>query len=196
MKPMTDLRLETERLVLRPVVMEDADDMYLYARTYQVTRMTRFKPHQSVEDTKQVIENVFLSRPSKGWPEAFAITLKNNGRMIGTCDFWPISASEGVYEMGYALNPRFWGLGLVTEAASAVLDFAFENYDVRRMELKHLKCNPASGAVARKLGFIEEGIKRQSAKFDDGYDDVVCYGLLKEEYYDREIGEEVCSQRN
>ncbi|MDE8070940.1 hypothetical protein PT100_08825, partial [Erysipelothrix rhusiopathiae] len=42
-----------------------------------------------------------------------------------------------------------------------------------RMELKHLKCNPASGAVARKLGFIEEGIKRQSAKFDDGYDDVV-----------------------
>ncbi|MDE8070939.1 GNAT family protein, partial [Erysipelothrix rhusiopathiae] len=65
-----------------------------------------------------------------------------------------------------------------------------------RMELKHLKCNPASGAVARKLGFIEEGIKRQSAKFDDGYDDVVSYGLLKEEYYDREISEEVCSQRN
>ncbi|MBK2404711.1 GNAT family N-acetyltransferase [Erysipelothrix rhusiopathiae] len=196
MKAKTDLVLETERLILRPVVLEDADDMYLYARTYQVTRMTRFKPHQNVEDTKQVIKNVFLSRPQKGWPEAFAITLKNNGRMIGTCDFWPISESEGVYEMGYALNPRFWGLGLMTEAATAVLDFAFNTYDVRRMELKHLKCNPASGAVARKIGFIEEGIKRQAAKFEDGYDDIVCYGLLKEEYDDRETGKEVCSQRS
>lgn len=183
--------LETERLILRPVVIDDADDMFLYAKTYQVTRMTRFKPHQSVEDSKKVIEHVFLSRPKKGWPEAFAITLKNNGRMIGTCDFWPISASEGVYEMGYALNPRFWGLGLMTEAASAVLQFAFESYKVRRMELKHLQSNPASGAVAKKLGFEQEGIKRQAARFEDGYDDLVCYGLLQEEYYDRKTIEKI-----
>lgn len=183
--------LETERLILRPVVIDDADDMFLYAKTYQVTRMTRFKPHQSVEDSKKVIEHVFLSRPEKGWPEAFAITLKNNGRMIGTCDFWPISASEGVYEMGYALNPRFWGLGLMTEAASAVLQFAFESYKVRRMELKHLQSNPASGAVAKKLGFEQEGIKRQAARFEDGYDDLVCYGLLQEEYYDRKTIEKI-----
>ncbi|CAM2878877.1 GNAT family N-acetyltransferase [Erysipelothrix tonsillarum] len=183
--------LETERLILRPVVIDDADDMFLYAKTYQVTRMTRFKPHQSVEDSKKVIEHVFLSRPEKGWPEAFAITLKNNGRMIGTCDFWPISASEGVYEMGYALNPRFWGLGLMTEAASAVLQFAFESYKVRRMELKHLQSNPASGAVAKKLGFEQEGIKRQAARLEDGYDDLVCYGLLQEEYYDRKTIEKI-----
>lgn len=183
--------LETERLILRPVVIDDADDMFLYAKTYQVTRMTRFKPHQSVEDSQKVIEHVFLSRPEKGWPEAFAITLKNNGRMIGTCDFWPISASEGVYEMGYALNPRFWGLGLMTEAASAVLQFAFESYKVRRMELKHLQSNPASGAVAKKLGFEQEGIKRQAARFEDGYDDLVCYGLLQEEYYDRKTIEKI-----
>lgn len=191
MEQKTIATLETERLILRPVVLDDADDMFLYAKTYQVTRMTRFKPHQSVEDSKKVIEHVFLSRPEKGWPEAFAITLKNNGRMIGTCDFWPVSASEGVYEMGYALNPRFWGLGLMTEAASAVLQFAFEGYKVRRMELKHLQSNPASGAVAKKLGFEQEGIKRQAARFEDGYDDLVCYGLLQEEYYDRKTIEKI-----
>lgn len=176
--------LETQRLILRPVTREDAEDMFEYASDVRVTSMTRFEPHRTLEDSRQAIETVFLTRVERGWPAAFALVDKKTNKMIGTCDFWPVSNVEKTFEMGYALNPEYWGQGLMTEAGRAVIHYAFRSYGVDRLELKHVKENKLSQSVALKLGFTQEGIKRQAAKTVYGMDDLVIYGFLKEEYHD------------
>lgn len=174
-------QLETERLILRPVNIEDADDMYEYSSKEEVVDFVTFPKHESVEDSKEAIKTFFLSRPSKAWPEAFAIVLKENNKMIGTCDFWPLS-DEGCFEMGYVLNPKYWNLGIMSEAGERILDFAFNDYGVRRMELNHIENNYSSQKVALKLGFVYEGTKRKAVNFKNNYKDLLFYGLLEEEF--------------
>lgn len=176
--------LETERLILRAVSVGDVDDMFEYASTEEVTQYTTFKRHRTKEDTCLAIQEVFLKRPVKGWPEAFAIVLKESNKMIGTCDFWPIAKND-VFEMGYALNPKHWNQGIVTEAGERVLKYAFEEYGVRRMELRHIDQNIGSKKVGQKLGFIHEGTKRKFIKVKSEYRDLEYYGMLKEEYNER-----------
>ena len=173
-------RLETSRLILRAVSLDDAADMHEYASDPRVTDFTAFPKHESLEETRNIIKNHFLSKPSQSKPESFAIVFKENNKMIGTCDFWPVQG-EGCFEMGYALNSNYWNQGIMSEAGQAVLDFAFENYGVRRMELCHLENNLASQKVALKLGFVYEGKKRKALKFRRTFKDLLIYGLLKEE---------------
>ena len=173
--------LNTERLILRAVTLDDAQDMFEYASQDQVVRFTTFPAHKDVEGSKEAIKEFFLKRPSRSWPEAYAIVLKENNKMIGTCDFWP-TGKEGTFEMGYVLNPAFWNQGIMTEAGKEVLRFAFQDYGVHRMELEHLENNLASKKVALKLGFVYEGTKRKAYKFEGDYKDLICYGLLEEEF--------------
>ena len=174
-------RLETERLILRAVQIEDAQDMFEYASQDNVVDFVTFPKHESIHDSTEAIKNFFLNRPSKKWPEAFAIVLKENNKMIGTCDFWPVSGSK-CFEMGYVLNPEYWNQGIMSEAAQCVLNFAFHDYGVRRMELNHIDGNIGSKKVALRLGFVFEGTKRKAVEFKSEYQDLLFYGLLEEEF--------------
>ena len=173
-------RLETNRLILRAVSLADAADMHEYASDQKVTDFTAFPKHESLAETQSIIRTLFLSKPSQSKPESFAIVLKENNKMIGTCDFWPVQG-DACFEMGYVLNASYWNQGIMSEASQAVLDFAFGDYGVRRMELCHLEHNLASQKVALKLGFVYEGRKRKALKFKNDYKDLLIYGLLKEE---------------
>ena len=173
--------LETQRLILRAVSLSDVEDMYDYASKDEVVDFLRFPKHKTLTDTENAIKTFFLNRPNKGWPQAFAIVLKDNNKMIGTCDFWPIS-DQGCYEMGFVLNPEYWNKGIMSEASLCILDFAFREYGVRRMELNHIEGNHSSKKVALKLGFVHEGTKRKAVKFKNEYRDLLFYGLLEEEF--------------
>lgn len=173
--------LETDRLILRAVSLKDAKDMFEYASQDKVVKYTLFPKHETEYQSFDTIQSIFINRPSKAWPESFAIVLKENNKMIGTCDFWPVTG-EGIYEMGYVLNPKYWNQGIMSEAGSKILDFAFNKYGVRRMELNHIEGNLSSQKVALKLGFIYEGRKRQAQKFEGVYKDLLYYGLLKEDF--------------
>lgn len=176
--------IETERLILRAVQMEDAEAMFAYASDPLVAKYTLFGAHTSLDNTKEVIENVFLSRPSRGIPESFAIVDKALNRMIGTCDFWPLDES-GLFEMGYALSQDYWRQGIMSEAGAAVLEFAFNTYGVERMSLKHHVDNPGSGAVARKLGFEHRGTIELGTFTAEGKADAETYILTKEQYNEK-----------
>lgn len=173
--------IETERLMLRPVTMDDAEDMFAYAGNVENVRWVTFPAHPDLESTKKAIEEVFLSRPQRQMPEAFAVVLKSNQKMIGTCDFVPRGHEN--YELGYILNQSYWRQGYMSEAVMAVLQFAFSQFGVRRMEVRHFKENIASQKVIEKVGFIYEGTKRQELADTLGYYHDVCYySILKEEF--------------
>ena len=182
--------IKTERLILRAVTLLDAEDMYAYASDPLVAKYTLFGAHTSLENTKETIENVFLSRPSRGIPEGFAIVDKTNGKMIGTCDFWPLE-KEGVFEMGYALHHDYWAKGIMSEAGEAVLKYAFDDYGVEIMTLKHHVDNPGSGKVALKLGFEEVGIIKKGTFTALGDADAMTYSLTKERYNEKRISTKI-----
>ena len=176
--------LETDRLILRAVQREDALDMFEYASDLQTTQYVLFDRHLDLAMTKEIIEEVFLKRPEKNMPTSYALVLKNSNKMIGTCDFFPSHYDN--YEMGFILNKAYWRQNYMYEAAEKILEYAFNEYGVRRMEIRHVASNVASAALIKKLGFILEGVKKSQVILEDGsISDIYEYRLLKEEFDER-----------
>ncbi len=95
--------LETEHLILRPVTLEDAEDMYAYASDETTTTFV-FERHLSVADTRENLAKYFLSQPLG----KFGMVLKANQKLIGTIDL-RVDSDNRKAEMGYTLNKAYGG---------------------------------------------------------------------------------------
>ena len=173
--------LETERLILRPMLVSDADDMYDYASREEVTRYLLWSPHTSKKNTQDFLRYI---RTSYGLGDFYdwAVVEKESGRMIGTCGFTRFDFPHNVCEIGYVLNPDFHGKGYATEAARRVIDFAFSRLEVHRVEAKFMKGNNASLRVMEKLGMTFEGYRRDSMLVKGKYRTIGVSSLLYEEW--------------
>ena len=165
--------LETDRLMLRPITLDDAEDLFEYASDPENTRHT-FPTHQSIEETEWVISNLFMSSPLGN----FAIELKENGKMIGTCDL-RVTESEKSAELAYAINKKYWGNGYAPEAAKKLLELAFQDLKIERLWAKFSSENPASGRVMEKIGMEKEGILRHTKNLCGDFVDQVIYSRIE-----------------
>ncbi|MDS9311530.1 GNAT family N-acetyltransferase [Streptococcus pseudopneumoniae] len=139
--------VETERLLLRPVTLNDAEAMFDYASDKDNTRYT-FSTNQNVEETKNNIAQFYLANPLGRW----GIELKDNGKFIGTIDLHKIDPVLKKAAIGYIINKKYWNQGLTTEANRAVIELAFEKIGMNKLVALHDKANPASGKVMEKSG--------------------------------------------
>lgn len=139
--------VETERLLLRPVTLDDAEEMFDYASDKDNTRYT-FPTNQSLEETKNNIAQFYLANPLGRW----GIELKSNSQFIGTIDLHKIDPILKKAAIGYIINKKYWNQGLTTEANRAVIKLAFENIGMNKLIALHDKDNPASGKVMEKSG--------------------------------------------
>ena len=139
--------VETERLVLRHVTLDDAEAMFEYASDRENTRYT-FPTNQSLEETKNIIAQFYLANPLGRW----GIELKSNGQFIGTIDLHKIDTVLKKAAIGYIINKKYWKQGLTTEATRAVIELAFEKIGMNKLIAVHDKANPASGRVMEKSG--------------------------------------------
>lgn len=165
--------LETDRLMLRPITLDDAEDLFEYASDPENTRHT-FPTHKSIEETEWVISNLFMSSPLGN----FAIELKENGKMIGTCDL-RVNESEKSAELAYAINKKYWGNGYAPEAAKRLLELAFQDLKIERLWAKFSSKNPASGRVMEKIGMEKEGILRHTKNLCGDFVDQVIYSRIE-----------------
>ncbi|MEI7668156.1 MAG: GNAT family N-acetyltransferase [Erysipelotrichaceae bacterium] len=173
--------IETERLIIRPIRIEDAVDMYAYASDAENTRFVWFDLHKSLEDSQKVIQELFLSRVSRGIPEAYVLELKSNHQMIGTCDVHTVRFND-VGELGYIINKQYWNQGYTTEAILAIIPVLFHHCGFRRLEIQHDILNIASQRIVEKAGFIYEGTYRQRKIEKDGsIASFHFYGLLNDD---------------
>lgn len=169
--------LKTERLVLRPVTLLDAQDMFDYACNEETTYYV-FDRHITIEETKENIVAYFMTEPFG----KFGIELKDTGKMIGTIDL-RVKDEKHRAIMGYVLNKAFQGKGYMTEAAEAVLHYAFVVLGLDCVAALHDERNVASGKVMERLGMQKEGTMRHVGKWKKGeYFNDVYYSILKEEY--------------
>ena len=102
--------------------------------------------------------------------------------MIGTCGFTRFDFRHDSAEIGYVLNPDFWGRGLMPEAAAAVMNFGFEKLLLNRIEAKHLTGNEASRRVMEKAGMRFEGVLREGMLVKGKYVDVGICSILCHEW--------------
>lgn len=174
--------LESERVRLRPVKLEDAEDMYEYASDGETVRYV-FEKHESLEETRDNIARYFLKSPAG----KYAIELKREGKMIGTIDIRPMEEHK-IAELGYTLNRKYWGSGYMTEAASLLLAFAFEKLGMEKVFAIHDVRNTASGKVMLRLGMQKEGVLRRHRVHKGEHLDMAYYGILREEYFRNKLG--------
>ena len=173
--------LETERLILRPMKMSDAEDIFAYSKDPEVARHVLWDAHRSISDSRFYLK--YMKRQYKtGQPSSYGIVLKETGRLVGTIGFMWYNADNRATEVGYSLARWLWNQGLMTEALHAVLDMAFEHLHVHRIEAMHDAANPASGRVMIKCGMHHEGTLRHRVFNKGRFVDVELYAILEEDH--------------
>ncbi len=170
--------LETDRLILRGMRVSDTDDMYEYAHLADVTRYLLWKPHPDRDYTRQYLEYIG-TRYAAGDFYDWAVTLRDTGKMIGTCGFTRIDLANNCGEIGYVINPGFRGRGIAAEAARTVCDFGFHSLGLHRIEARYMVGNRASRRVMDKLGMREEGTFVDAYRVNGKYRTVTVCAMLE-----------------
>ena len=135
----------------------------------------------------------FLEASGRNWldgselPVAIAVNRGGQWHLAGALSL-TISGYTRSAEIGYWIGADYEGQGLVTRAAAALLDQAFGPLGLERVSLHTDPSNERSRAVARRLGFVEDGLLRQGTAFPDDRRDELVYGLLAEEWHKRSAG--------
>lgn len=176
--------LKTERLILRPMRIADAGDMFRYAKRLDVTEYLLWAPHPSERYTEQYLQYI-EKRYRLGDFYDWAVVDKQSGRMVGTCGFTRLDCPNNVGEIGYVLSPEVHGRGFGTEAASRVLSFGFEEIGLHRIEVKFMEGNAASLRVAEKLGMKFEGYRRDGMLVKGKYRTIGMCAILSEEFFEK-----------
>jgi ribosomal-protein-alanine N-acetyltransferase len=182
------MELETDRLILRDFTLEDVEAL---ARCREDERYWRY--YEPVEDVaahaRQHVE-WFV-----GWQKAeprthfqLAITLRDTGALIGDCGLRGRPQVNVGYDadleadIGYELNPAFWGQGLATEAVRRIVDFGFRELELHRVWAFCLGDNEPSWRLMERLGMQREGVLRQNLRVRERWRDTYQYGILREEW--------------
>lgn len=175
-------RIETDRLILRRYVIEDADAMYKnWASDSEVTKFLTWQPHSSVEVSRGIIENWLKEYSDKKYYQ-WAIVLKANGNEpIGDISVVHMNEDISMVHIGYCLGRAWWRRGIMSEALKAVMDFMFDTVEVNRVESRHDPMNPNSGKVMQKCGMKYEGTLRSADRNNQGICDACYYALLRSE---------------
>jgi len=176
-------RLETERLILRPLEETDAHAVFAYASNPYMTRFTLWEAHRDLNDTLEFLNGYVKGRYLEGVPDGMGICLKvESTRVIGSLGCYWNSQKNRTMELGYALGEPHWGQGIISEAARALLAHVFATYDVQRVQAHCLAPNAASVRVMEKLGMTFEG-RLRSALFHRGqFWDLLMYSILRDEF--------------
>lgn len=173
--------LETERLVLRALRVSDCFDMYEYSKRREMTKYLTWSPHPDVEYTKEYLQSV-KEHYKTGLFYDWALVLKENDKMIGTCGFTRFNLPNNYAEIGYVVNSDFRGHGIAAEAARRVLEFGFDMLALNRIEARYMIGNNASRRVMEKIGMTFEGVARAAVCKNGVYHDVGTCSVLESEF--------------
>ena len=166
--------LETERLILRNVVIDDAADIFDYAKNKNVSEMAGFKAHESVEETKSIIDTI-LKRDS------LSIVLKEINKVIGVITLQ--KKLDKIYELGYSLEEKYWHKGIMSEAVKALLDYAFNKLDAYEVDAGCFIENYRSERLLLNAKFKYVGIHENDyLNYDNKYLNCKRFRLLKSDY--------------
>jgi len=182
--------LNTERLLLREFREADAQAVFdIYSQERAVRYLNSDIMH-SLEEAAEKVDiriDMFKNRRGIRW----AITLADQQHaVIGSCGFYDLNRHWSSCEVGFEIHPRYWRRGLMTEALRATIDFAYSDrfyFQLNRIQALTYLNNQASIGLLRKLGFQEEGVRREYGYWKDRFHDLRCFSLLRREWAARQV---------
>jgi ribosomal-protein-alanine N-acetyltransferase len=178
--------LNTPRLNITMLVESDVDSIFKLYSEYAVVAYYDLEAFTNMSQAINII-HFFQSRFDEKLGVRWAIRLKETNQLIGTCGFntWSLAMKNAV--IGYDLLPAFWGKGYTAEAVRRIIEAAFSGDLVcgklNRIQGDTVPGNSASESVLRKVGFKEEGLRRQSGYWKNEFHDLKCFGLIKSDFY-------------
>ena len=176
----TNIRIETERLILRPWEESDLADFYEYASVDGVGQMAGWLPHESKEVTQTILDSFITHK------KTFALEM--DGKVIGSlgienykADAFPELDALCGRSIGYVLSKDYWGQGLMPEAVKAVQQYLFEKENFDFLIVSHYAFNNQSRRVIEKCGFHYLKTIQLNTRYDT-VEDTLVYLLKKEEW--------------
>lgn len=177
--------LKTNRLKLDQLSKEDSDSLFELFSNNSVVEYYDLEAFTEPSQATELIE-LFNIRFKGNLGIRWAIRLKETNQLIGTCGFNTWSPKMKSAVIGYDLLPKFWGKGYTTEAVHRIITSAFLGElpcgELNRIQGDTVAGNSASEYLLFKIGFKEEGIRRQSGYWKNQFHDLKCFGLIKSEY--------------
>jgi ribosomal-protein-alanine N-acetyltransferase len=172
------MRLETPRLFLRRFEDADFDEVHAYAQDPEVTRYQSWGPNDEAATRAFLERSQDLFQPPDADDLEFAIVERKSGSVIGGCGIHSRRRPYREYEMGWTLARSCWRQGFGSEAATAVIDYAFDAINAHRVFAQIDTENDASIALAEKLGFVREGHQRLDTLIRGEWRDTLIYARL------------------
>lgn len=144
--------LETERLILRPLKIADAEEVFQnWASDGEVARFMSWSTHRDVEVTREWLIETEKNIEEEGFYD-WGFERKSDHKLIGSGGIY-FSEAKGMFTLGYNLMKDCWHQGYTTEAAARILEFAVKELGQEKLFANHAKGNPYSGKVMEKVGF-------------------------------------------
>ena len=172
--------LETERLILRKITLDDAVAMYQWMSDPEVCKYERWNSHPSVEYTQGSIREYYGAYDSDS---KYHWGIQLSDELIGSVSIVGMNNADKKATLGYCLAQKHWSKGYVTEAVSKVVEFMFKEVELNRIEASCSVNNPASGKVLQKVGFVLEGHSKDYYYCNSGLQDSDLYAVTAYRYF-------------
>jgi len=169
--------LSTERLMLREVSKDDAEEIFFLRSDKEVLTYLDRDPANSIDEAIEWIEMI-NEATKKNEVVAWAMNLKGQPKLIGTITFWNIRKEHYRAEIGYALHPAHQGKGLMQEAMATALDYGFKTIKFHSVDANVNPENMASIKLLERNNFIREAYLKESWYYDGKFLDAVIYSRV------------------
>ena len=146
-RSMHDIKIKTERLLLRPLTVADAEEVFEWVSDDRVSKYMVYNTYTDIEQVRGWLSYVEKSTETYN----FGFQRLSDGKLIGSGDIG-LDKAKGSWGFGYNFRYDCWGMGYATEAAKAMMQYAYEHFGARKFAASHCEPNIASGNVMKKCG--------------------------------------------
>jgi ribosomal-protein-alanine N-acetyltransferase len=171
------LVLNTERLILRAVTLNDAEDIYKMRTDKEVMKYVDRPLPKAISETEQWIQMI-----NDEWIKnnliLWVINLKGSEHLIGTIGYWEMDKEHHRSEIGYTLTTAYQGKGIMNEALQVVINYGFKSIKLHSIEANVNPDNQPSIKLLEKNGFVREGYYKENYYYNGKFLDSAIYSLL------------------
>lgn len=171
--------LKTKRLIIRQFSFKDLNDIFEYLSDPDVQIPAGGSAIQTIAEAQTTLDR-YMTRN-----DIFAIELRSESKVIGAIGAYNLTYND-IQErhLGFEITKKYWNQGYLTEAATEMIRYLFEEMEMDRVAISNYPFNEASKRIADKLGFVREGVLRKEDRLSTGeLVDRIVYSIIREEYF-------------
>lgn len=170
--------LKSKRLTMRPILMEDAPEIFDMQTDDLVLRYINKRKPETLEEVEALIQQI-SDAYDKQEMLCWAAVIRDGDKIIGTCGFNRIEKENLRGEIGGALSPQYWGVGVAYEAVKHIVDYGLTGLGLHSIEAKVDAKNRSAIFLLEQLGFVQEGYFKDRMLVNGKFNDMAIYTKFK-----------------